>query len=388
MPMFALALLQVVAGAAPPADPATDIVGDKTIVVVAPRTSSTAKALADCIARGCSPKDEIDASLAHAESQFLAGDYVASRRTLSKARARNGRYAKDLPVDVSDLVRASGRLASLNGQVDTARITSIDTLDILKDGFGAKDERVLMQRLLVGDAMVRDLRFDAARGIFNRVAREAAATGQKTVEGHALLRIAAVYAALASVESGYAPRARSAIARITRTDDPALAPFREAAASLQQRFASGPKALESARAEVANLPQGTRSPVATLVYAPPIELPNARQNQSTIVELTGDDQPQWIDVGFRINAEGQVRDYDVVRQSKNARGTWLDLVERSITRRVYRPLALAQDAPGLARIERYSLIYDVASAKNSRVRVRSSRPRIEVTDLTIDAPTG
>ena len=146
--------------------------------------------------------------------------------------------------------------------------------------------------------------------------------------------------------------------------------------------------MESARAEVANLPQGTRSPVATLVYAPPIELPNARQNQSTIVELTGDDQPQWIDVGFRINAEGQVRDYDVVRQSKNARGTWLDLVERSITRRVYRPLALAQDAPGLARIERYSLIYDVASAKNSRVRVRSSRPRIEVTDLTIDAPTG
>lgn len=388
MPLLAIALLQAVAAAAPPPDPAPNLAGDKTIVVVAPRTSNTAKALADCIARACSPKDEIDASLAHAESQFLAGDYVASRRTLSKARKRNGGYAKALPVDVSDLVRASGRLASLNGQVDTARIMSIDTLDILKDGFGAKDERVLMQRLLVGDAMVRDLRFDAARGIFNRVAREAAATGQKTVEGHALLRIAAVYAALASVERGYAPRARSAIARITRTDDPALAPFREVAATLEQRFASGPEALAAAKAEVASLPQRTRSTVATLVYAPPIDLPKARQNQSTIVTLTGDNEPQWIDVAFRIDAEGLVRDVDVVRQSDNAGGKWLDLVEQSITGRVYRPLALAQGAPGLARVERYSLVYDVASGKDTRMRIRSNRPRIEVTDLTNDAPTG
>ncbi len=388
MPMLAIALLQSVAIATPSPEATSNLTDDKTIVVIAPRASTTERALADCIARGCSPKDEIAASLAHAESQFLAGDYVASRRTLSKARSRNARYAKTLPVEVSNLVRASGRLASLNGRPDTARITSIDTLDILREGFGAKDERVLMQRLLIGDAMVKALRFDAAREIFNRVAKDAAETGQKVVEGHALLRIAVVYGVLASVDRGYAQRARSAITRITRTDDPVLAPFREAAATLQQRLASGPKALAAAKAGVAILPKGTRSTVATLVYAPPVDLHGAPQSQSTTVALTGDAEPQWIDVAFRITAEGTVRDVDVVRLSTNARGRWLELVEQSIAGRVYRPLAVAADSRGLARVERYSLIYDMTFSKGSRMQVRSSRPRLEVIDLTLDVPPG
>jgi hypothetical protein len=385
MILLAAVLLQAAALAATPAEARKD---DKTIVVVGQRLTSTERALAECIARNCPPKEEIDASLAHAENQFLAGDYVASRRTLLKARRRNQKYAKDLPVDVADLIRANGRLASLNGQSNSARINSIDSLDVLKSGLGNSDPRVLMQRLLVGDNFAKEIRIYAAVEVYGKVAKQAADAGLKEVEGSALLRTAVLYAALASVNPRYDYQARKAIRRIQDTTDAELAPFREAVVTLERRVKAGNKAHDVEKTELAKTPSAERTDEAVLVYAPPIKLSERSTSGSSVVVMTGDSEPQWIDVAFMVRPDGTVQDIDVVRQSDNVRGQWIKAVEAALSKRLYRPLAMASDKPGLRRIERYSLIYDVVSAKASNIRVRSNVPRIEANDLTVDKPSG
>lgn len=384
MILLVVAFVQA-AAAAPPAQAVDD---DKAIIVVGQRLSSTERALADCIQRHCPPKEDIDASLAHAENQFLAGDYVASRRTLQKARGRNEKYAKEIPVDVADLIRANGRLASLNGQSDSSRINAIDSLDVLKSGLGHDDPRVLMQRLLVGDNFAKERRITAAVDVYRKVAKQAADAGLKQVQGSALLRTAVLYAALATVNFRFDYSARKAIRSIQDTTDPELAPFRDAAVTLERRVKAGDKVHDVEKIELTKTPMAQRTNEAVLVYAPPINLPERSKSGSSVVVMTGDPDPQWIDVTFMIRPDGTVQDIDVARQSDNASGRWIEAVEAALSKRLYRPLAMALDRPGLRRIERYSLIYDVASAAASRVRVRSSEPRIETTDLTVDKPSG
>lgn len=108
MTVFLALLLQAApAAAAPPKD----------VVVTGQRLETTANALAECLARHCPPKEDIDASLAHGENLFLAGEYAQARHVLGKARARNLRYAATYPVEVGDLARAYGCLSTSTGSL-------------------------------------------------------------------------------------------------------------------------------------------------------------------------------------------------------------------------------------------------------------------------------
>ncbi|MBD8618539.1 hypothetical protein IFT67_06355 [Sphingomonas sp. CFBP 13728] len=276
----------------------------------------------------------------------------------------------------------------MNGQSDSSRINSIDSLDVLKGGLDRSDPRVLTQRLLVGDTFAKERRYTAAEDVYSTVAKQAHAAKLKQVEGLAMLRTAVLYAALASVDSTYNYQARKAVRNIQETTDPELAPFREATVTLDRRIKAGDKAHDVEKAELAKVPPGQRTDEAILVYAPPIDLPDRSASGSKVVAMSGDPVPQWIDVTFVVRPDGTVQDIDVARQSDNVRGAWVEAVKVSLAKRLYRPLAMAADRPGLRRIERYSLVYDVTYASASRVQVRSSVPRIEMTDLTVEKPSG
>ena len=128
-----------------------------------------------------------------------------------------------------------------------------------------------------------------------------------------------------------------------------------------------------------------RVATAELVYAPPIDLKNSRPpSTSSNVVMHGDATPQWADIAFWVAPDGTVRDIETVRTSPNAGGEWLKLVVEALSKRVYRPLQLASSEPGLRRIERYSLVYDVAAVKGSRIPVRSTISHVETLDLTIE----
>ena len=360
---------------------------DSTDIVVIGRSYEAAeRALRECISRHCSPKEEIDASLAYAENQFLVGDYRGSRQTLLKARSRNKKYAKSLPVDVADLLRANGRLAELNGLTESARINAIDSLDALKSGLSGDDPRALAQRLQVGDYFAKDRRFYAARDVYRAVAKQAHEAGLSQIEGLALLRTAVLYVAIAEVNPDYRSDARKAIRMIARTNKPELAPFRDAAATLRDRLDHGPSTRDAAIADNAKLPASKRSREAVLIYSPPIKVDEVGPNNSTVALATGSDTPEWVDITFLIAADGTVHDVEPVRQSDHLEQRWIDLVTKSLAQRLYRPLS-----PGvgeLRRVERYSLVYDVIGGPQSRIRIRSSQPRLKMTDLSVNPRSG
>ena len=85
LPFLALAFAAP-AGAQQAGQPgAAPVAGD--IVVTARSLQDTADALAACIARNCPPDEDIAATLAHAENQFVGGDYRSARRIRQGVKA-------------------------------------------------------------------------------------------------------------------------------------------------------------------------------------------------------------------------------------------------------------------------------------------------------------
>ena len=50
-----------------------------------------------CLARGCPPNEDVDASLALAEVEFESGEYEDARRTILQSLDRNRRHARQYP---------------------------------------------------------------------------------------------------------------------------------------------------------------------------------------------------------------------------------------------------------------------------------------------------
>jgi hypothetical protein len=79
----------------------------QTIVVTGTSLAQTERNLRECLARRCPPDEDIAATLAHAENQFVAGDYAAARRTTKASLAQAcrtipGRRLEPLPRRIAD----------------------------------------------------------------------------------------------------------------------------------------------------------------------------------------------------------------------------------------------------------------------------------------------
>jgi hypothetical protein len=347
---------------------------ETAIVVRGASLSETARELAECLARHCPPAEDIEATLAHAENQFMAGDYPGSRRTLAKGHGRNARHARTLPVEVADLDRAYGRLVNLNGFPDIGRFLQIRAVDALRAGLDDNDGRVLAQRLMVGDEFARAGRERAAEDIYQAVARRARKTGRFDLVGYAMLREAMMYGAIASSRPLYRSTANHKIRLIENSQEPGLAPYRMAAKLLRAQLAllDGDRAgLDKAIASIP--PQAVGKPL--LVYSPPIVL-DPRTDTTT---GSGVD-PQWIDVAFRIGADGTVREIETLRDSGNVRKSWPQWVHKAVAGRRYSP----QGTDGAMRVERFSYVLDSVLTTRSRIRVRATSGRITSLDITND----
>lgn len=351
---------------------------DTVIVVTGTPLSETEKRLQECLVRKCAPREDIEASLAHAENQFVAGEYRAARRTLAASHGRNARHAATLPVEVAELDRAYGRLSNVSGFPAFGRLLQIDALDTLKAGLDSSDSRILIQRLMVGDEFAGTGRLRAAEDIYERVAREAKEQGKRRVMGFAMLRHAVLLGAVASVNPVYRQRADGRLRRLLDTTDPELADFRTAGALLRARLATydkDPRVIEAAIADLGS----HRFTQAVLVYAPPVQLAQSGEDKSVLAA----DKPQWIDLRFRIASDGRVHDVETLRESEGLRGGWPKLVRDAVTQRRYAPMALG-GTDGLVKIERFSFVRDFG-AKSTRVRALSTKGRISSLDLTPDA---
>ena len=407
-------LLSSVMLAAPPAQPAAST---RPIVVIGQRLRLAEEALRQCLARNCPPNEDIDASLALAETQLLDGKYDKARHTLLAALGRNKDEARRYPIPVSDLYRANGRVAAHLGLDWDYQYSTWSIYRTLKYGLPPDDVRKYSALMEVAEMIYRTRGHERARGYYESIARQAREAGRPDIAALAELRSAVRHL---PPNSSWQVNEIRRIAALQGTD--MRAPVLEAKLALaRMAFLKGDEAGGQAmQRELAAL--NIRRPI--LLYSPPYELPQ-RDNNSTNEEFDmrnevvtqlfvgGVDAPppprgggggfvrassmlghggrtfgthsespvvkdMWVDIAFRITPDGRVADADIVR--KHGSTDWARPLLASLKGRRYTPADPA--SPASRRLERYTFTSGVELKTKTRVTGRSPNTRVEYLDLS------
>jgi hypothetical protein len=390
LPAIAVAQDHAAAPAAPASPP-------RDVVVTGVRLKDTEAALKACIARKCPPNEDIDATMAHAENEFVAGDYHGARQTLLSSVGRNRRYAKQYPIDVSDLMRANSRVAAHLGEGDDYLFSANEVVRILKSGLAPDDYRVLGARVELADAYAKSRDVDLALNTYRDVASRAHKLGLPGVEGYARLREVGLLGALSEANvSGYGDMLRRAIDSLVADRNPQLAAYAFGARLIRARIDArhgNASAIDQMIAEYRRTaPASTRT---ILLYSPPIvqnPASAARQAASgeTLNQMAMDDfDNQWVDISFWVAPDGHVTDAGVLRQSSKLNDYWVKPIVTSVSGRRYAPLAMDPSQPGVLRVERYTFTSRwTNNVTGSHMRQREPTPQVEMVDLTVDPPSG
>ena len=339
-----------------------------------------------CLARHCSPKEDIDATLAHAENAFVAGDYRTARTTLLASIRRNRKYAASLPVEVSDLLRAHSRIAAHLGEKENYLAGARDVAGALKAGLPANDPRILDARIEIGDSQAGIGNITTAVDIYRSVIKQADRYGLPQTAAYARLRIANLYSALAESDRSYRQPTTRELDELAALTDPGLSRFAAAARVLKARAAASRGDMSAINHLIAGLKAaGETTPI--LLYAPPLVAPvrpgssQLQQNTLSRMQMSKVDD-QWVDIGFWIGADGKVGDIEILRESPTLSGRWVEPVKKAIAGRRYAPFTPQAGKSGMQRVERYTLTAFWTTPLGSRMRVREPETRIEMLDLT------
>lgn len=398
--LLVLPLLALIVGtpaltqqAAPAAQPERDI------VVTGQSLRATADALAACLARNCPPDEDIAATLAHAENQFVSGDYRSARATTLASIRRNNDEGRAYPLPVSDLYRANGRIAAHLGEAAAFQSSVLNMRDTLDRGLGENDPRTLAAQIEVGDSRSRLGYPDEARDIYLRTAAAAERAGVPRVAAFARLRVAMADLA-PKKDDRIRSRARDAVSKLEAIAGQGDTVGRDIALMAEVTLARVEREdgdMTRTQGLVSRFAAGGGARRPLLLSGEPVRLQDAAQSAVTersesqdsgniLSRTTAGVDDRWIDVGYWINADGRIDDYEVLRQSGGL-GGWTEAVERSVKSRIYAPLAPENgvQSPGFYIVERYTLTADFADqaeCTGSRLRCRSSNLRVERTDLT------
>ena len=362
------------------------------IVVTGRSLKDTNENLQACLQRHCPPDEDVAASLAHAENQFVAGDYNGAQHTLHASLGRNRKHGKAYPLEVSNLLRANGRVAEHMGEAKDYQLSTLDMRDTLKEGYGSNDFRTLVAQIEVGDSRAK-LGYPAeAERIYRDVEARALAAKQYRVASFARLRLALVARTRFDAQPSAANRKLldERLALLIEQPLPGGEEFALAAKVLRAREdrkgGSGDSTDELVRHFAAT--GGASRPI--LLFSEPLSRVNPLeglagdqgQQREAWTRWSTNRNGQWIDVGFWVGADGHVSDAEVLRSS--GRIDWAGPVLGNVTRRVYAPLRSGGDsAPGFYMVERYTLTARVTEGETgTHLRTREATPRIEMLSLT------
>ncbi len=365
---------------------------DKREIVVTGRSlKDTESDLKACLARGCPPDQDIKATLAHAENQFVEGDYRNARETLVKSLGRNRKHKGQYPVELSDLLRANGNVAAHLGEVNSYRLSVLDMRDTLKGALKADDYRVFGAEIEVADSRLKLGYLEEAKDKYRAIEKQALAKGLPYVSAIAKLRELSLLVQVADKEkTGFAKKeANEAIDAYIATPTTGAEQYKivaEVLKSRMDRLSGSTDTTDKVIARYAAL-GGTERPV--LIHAKPIQLNEA---QTARAAAGGSDlnrigtqvvEDRWVDIGFWIGADGRVDEPEILRSSGST--DWTDVVVQSIKSRVYAPLKTEKNgsSPGVYAVERFSLTAGYVDAlTGTRIRKRSPVATIERIDLT------
>ena len=364
------------------------------------------------LARHCATNEDIDATLALAESQLVAGKYRDARSTLLKSLGRNKKQADAYPIPVSDLYRANGRVAANLGIDNDFYRSTWGIYRTLKHGLPDARDRHYSALMEVAEMLARTRNHERARLYYERIADQARKDGRPDVAALAELRMTLRHL------PPYMREAR--VKKIAYSTDP-----HTTAAKLEARLALARIAYEEKKVAegdriVGDLRQfAIQKPI--LVYSPAWQLPSARDSRDYAATFGGDLTPaptvadeggragspgggtpgamgptalassrmplnvedMWIDVGFQITPEGRVADLQVLRRHGDI--GWAKPLLASIGGRRYTPGV--PGSPTSYRRERYTFTSGLEMGAGTKMAQHSPTPRVEYFDLSdISAP--
>ena len=368
------------------------------IVVVGKSLKDTAADLASCLAKHCPPDQDVAASVAHAENQFVAGDYTGAQRTLHASLGRNRKHGKAYPLEVSNLLRANSRVAEHMGEAKDFQLSVLDMRDTLKTGYGENDFRTLVAQIEVGDSRAKLGYPGEAENIYEGVEARALTAKQYRVASFARLRRALIARTRYDAEPTAANRNRlnAQLDVLISQPLPGSDDFVLAAQVLRAREDRKSGLSESTDALVRSFAAKGGATRPVLLYSEPltridprIPMPGQQDQREAWTRWSTNRNGEWIDVGFWVGQDGHVSDAEVLRSSGAI--AWAKPVLGNVTRRIYAPLRKdADSAPGFYMVERYTLTARVTEGETgTHLRTREATPRIEMLSLTpetADAP--
>jgi hypothetical protein len=386
---FQLTTMLLIAGVNSPATANDE--APREIVVTARSLKDTESDLKACLARKCPPDQDIKASLAHAENQFVEGNYRDARSTLVNALGRNRKHKGQYPIEVSDLLRANGNVAAHLGEANVYRLSVLDMRDTLKSALKSNDYRVFGAEIEVADSRMKLGYLDEASDKYLEVEKRALSVGLPQVAAIARLRDLSLRVQRAETEKT-AFRKKEALDGIDaflNAPTGGSEDIKIAAEILKSRLDRASGNSETADRLIARYAAlgGTNRPV--LLYSTPIKMNEA---QAARAMAGGSDlnrigtqvvENRWVDVGFWIGVDGKVDAPEILRNKGDT--DWADVVLKAIKTRIYAPLKMEGDdaSLGVYAIERYSLTAQYENdVTGTRIRQRSPIARIERTDLT------
>jgi hypothetical protein len=393
------------------------------IVVTGRTISDKQAALSDCLARHCPANEDIDASLALAETQLIAGKYREARVTLLGALKRNKKEAMTYPIPVSDLYRANGRVAAHLGIDEDYYRSTWGIYNTLKRGMPDAKDLQYSAMMEVAEMMATTRGHDRAREYYRSIAYHARKDGRPDIAALAELRMIIRHWPAYAREDG--------IEEIANSSDP-----KTRAAQLEARLALARMAFEKkdeakADAILGELAQyDIKKPI--LVYAPHWDVERgpasadsfpAMADRRNVVSYNGFDastpagtdeaaagrglhadprqtspfgpqplpsyrmplnvQDMWMDVGFRIMPDGKVSNVQVLRSHGDI--GWAKPLLASIAGRRYTPPRVG--SAQAVRTERYTYTSGLEEGTGTHRAQHSPNARVEYFDLSdISAP--
>ena len=352
----------------------------REIVVTARPLSQTDADLRACIARGCPPDEDVRASLAHAENQFVSGAYRDARRTLERSLDRNRLHKPGYPVELSNLLRGLANVSEHLGEATVYRLSVLEMRDTLKRYVAADDPRTLGAELEVGDSRLKMGYPEEASRKYRDIEDQSLKAGLPHVAALARLRhlsLLAIEAQVNKFDRWRMDKARKEIRAFIADPTPGAEKYALIGHLLLARLDRAEGDHSSTDALIAEFIAQGGADRPTLIYSPPMDIGAAIEERGKAwTQLDVREHEKWVDMGFWVNDDGRVEDIEILRNVGPT--AWTEIVVRSLENRLYMP---AKDAKKMFMVERYTLTAHWVIESGSAIRKRS-KPRIERLDLT------
>jgi len=377
-------LLQAAAAASSPADVAPAQAGE-VVVVWEGMVEPARERLRACLAQKCFPVNDVKASLALADAQFVNGSYDDARRTLQDSLQRLVAAPGEHPRLRASLLNGVAIVAEHQGDLFDAMYARGGAADALWSAGPDTVVPALNARIAAALTQARLGRTAEARATLRSTAGRAKDVGQPVLE-----QAVRMYDAAIQWRNGAHRPAERTLREVAGLKGENFRSLRVASAALLTQLLNEAGQVDRTGLLEEAIGRDRNKIRPTLIYSPTIDIQGPIQRDAfgfvpnQTVRSDSRSALGWIDMGYWVRPDGSVADVQVLRGARNAE--LARYIRDVAVRRRYAATQDPSNAQGWYEIRRFSLGYEKVTPIGSRIVRRAGAPIIAEMDLAVIAP--